>query len=71
MIYLLNPARFISVGNLTIYVSRGHGGEDSDVTTVRKVLLFGDSTRLATQRPVVKNVVYELRGNPADHPEAS
>jgi hypothetical protein len=66
LIYLLDAHKFMSVGNLTIFVSRGF---DEDCTKLRKILIFGESTKLPTTRPVVKNVVYELRGNPADHPE--
>uniref|UniRef100_A0A7S1M1H5 PITH domain-containing protein n=1 Tax=Neobodo designis TaxID=312471 RepID=A0A7S1M1H5_NEODS len=66
LIYLLDAPKFMSVGNLTIFVSRGF---DEDCTKLRKILLFGESTKLPTVRPMATNVVYELRGNPADHPE--
>jgi hypothetical protein len=66
LIYLLDAGKFMSVGNLTILVAHSFSGEE---THLRKILLFGESTRLPTWRPVVANVVYELRGNPADHPQ--
>ena len=66
LIYMLDAPKFMNVGNLTIFVSRSF---DDDTTKLRKILLFGESTGLPTYRPVAKNVVYELRGNPADHPE--
>lgn len=66
LVYMLNQAKFMSVGNLTIFVEHSFSGEE---TRLRKIVLFGDSTNLPTTRPVVANVMYELRGNPADNKE--
>ena len=64
ILYLLDAAKFMSVGNLTVFIKHSFGGESS---TVRRIAFYGESTKLPTERKVVANVVYELRANPADH----
>ena len=67
VIYRTSQLRFSSVSSLALWVDESIGGTEE--THLTRVEFFGESTKVPTQRQAVPGVVYEARGNPADHPE--
>ena len=65
ILYLVEAAKFMGVGSVSLYIPSNFG--DVDRTRLLKIAFYGEDTRIPTQRPVVANVVYEVRANPADH----
>ena len=64
IVYVVDAAKWMSVGNVSVFIKHSFGG---DVSNLKRLVFYGESTKLPTQRQVVTNVVYELRPNPADH----
>lgn len=64
IIYKMNPTKFLSVGCLTFFFDRSFNDE---LTHLLRIELFGDDLGIATNPKVATNIIYELRGNPADH----
>jgi hypothetical protein len=64
ILYVLEAVKFMSVGNLTLFVKHSF---DGDETRLRRVVFYGESTKMETKPQLATNVVYELRANPADH----
>lgn len=64
IVYRVNPGKFSAVSSLTFFFDESFGGDESDVLRIE---LFGENTGKSTQQQVATNIVYEGRGNPADH----
>ncbi|GET86737.1 hypothetical protein, conserved [Leishmania tarentolae] len=64
IVYRVNPAKFSSVSLLTFFFDESFNGVD---TNVLRIELFGENTGKSTKQQVATNIVYEGRGNPADH----
>lgn len=66
VVYLLEANKFMSCASVSILID---GCFSQDETHILKIIFFGDSTKMPTERKMATNVVYELRGLPSDHPE--
>lgn len=66
IIFQLNPVKFMNVSNVVLFFDKNFG--DLDETMIQRIEFFGEDTGKVVDRPLATNVVYELRGNPADHP---
>jgi hypothetical protein len=66
IIFQLNPVKFMNVSNVVLLLDKNFGNVDD--TMIRRIEFFGEDTGKVVDRPLATNVVYELRGNPADHP---
>ena len=66
IIFQLNPVKFMNVSNIVLLMDKNFGNVDE--TMVQRIEFFGEDTGKVVDRPLATNVVYELRGNPADHP---
>lgn len=64
IVYRVNPGKFSSVSSLTFFFDESFNGDKTDVLRIE---LFGENTGKSTQQQVATNIVYEGRGNPADH----
>lgn len=64
IVYRVNAAKFSSVSSLTFFFDESFNGAE---TNVLRIELFGENTGKSTQQQVATNIVYEGRGNPADH----
>ncbi|KAG5484441.1 hypothetical protein LSCM1_07810 [Leishmania martiniquensis] len=64
IVYRVNAAKFSSVSSLTFFFDESFNRCE---TKVLRIELFGESTGKSTQQKVATNIVYEARGNPADH----
>ncbi|CAM37376.1 conserved hypothetical protein [Leishmania braziliensis MHOM/BR/75/M2904] len=64
IIYRVNATKFSAVSSLTFFFDESYNGEE---TNVLRIELFGENTGKSTQQQVATNIVYEARGNPADH----
>ncbi|KAK7197615.1 PITH domain-containing protein [Novymonas esmeraldas] len=67
IIYRVNPAKFSAVSSLTFLFDESFS---RDETEVLRIELFGENTGKSTRQQVATNIVYEARGNPADHQHA-
>ncbi|KAG5509805.1 hypothetical protein JKF63_07449 [Porcisia hertigi] len=67
IVYSLNAAKFSSVSSLTFFFDESYNGEE---THVLRIELFGEKSGKTTHQQVATNIVYEGRGNPADHQTA-
>ncbi|KPA75843.1 hypothetical protein ABB37_08355 [Leptomonas pyrrhocoris] len=64
IVYRVNPGKFASVSSLAFLFDESFNGEETDVLRIE---LFGENSGKSTQQQVATNIVYEGRGNPADH----
>ncbi|KAG5484821.1 hypothetical protein LSCM4_07590 [Leishmania orientalis] len=64
IVYRVNAAKFSSVSSLTFFFDESYNGSE---TKVLRIELYGEKTGKSTQQQVATNIVYEARGNPADH----
>ena len=64
IVYRVNPGKFSSVSSLTFFFDESFNNNETDVLRIE---LFGESTGKSTHQQVATNIVYESRGNPADH----
>lgn len=64
VVYRVNPGKFSAVSSLTFLFDESYGGDE---TAVLRIELFGENTGKPTRQQVATNIVYEGRGNPADH----
>ncbi|AYU76910.1 PITH domain-containing protein [Leishmania donovani] len=64
IVYRVSAAKFSSVSSLTFFFDESFNGAE---TKVLRIELFGENTGKTTQQQVATNIVYEGRGNPADH----
>lgn len=67
IVYRVNPGKFSSVSSLTFFFDESFNNDETDVLRIE---LFGENTGKSTQQQVATNIVYEGRGNPADHQTA-
>ncbi|CCW65262.1 unnamed protein product [Phytomonas sp. EM1] len=65
VVYRLNATKFATVSSLALYFEHSFGDEE---THLLRVDLFGENSGRPSTQQVAKNVVYESRANPADHP---
>lgn len=65
VVYRVNPGKFASTSSLVFFFDESFGNDESHLL---RIDLFGENTGKTTQQKVATNIVYELRGNPADHP---
>lgn len=65
VIYRLDPAKFLQVSVLVLFFVESF---NRDETHLNAITFFGDRSGQSVNRPLATTVVYELWGNPADHP---
>ncbi|KPI86347.1 hypothetical protein ABL78_4573 [Leptomonas seymouri] len=64
IVYRVNPGKFSAVSSVTFFFDESFNG---DKTEVLRIELFGENTGKSTHQQIATNIVYEGRGNPADH----
>ncbi|CCW66648.1 unnamed protein product [Phytomonas sp. Hart1] len=65
VVYKLNAINFATVSSLALYFDHSFSEEE---THLLRVDLYGENSGRSSTQQVAKNVVYESRANPADHP---